>query len=591
MGVLVVLAAQYFVPQKEHSTHGVAPGEVERTETQSARSLSSTSVVVAANFESVFNHQSPAEQYKMLYNTFSQSTEQELKEWWTHSQNIERASHREIAQQVILRNLTSINPQAALRSLDDASMLQRDALLTTIFAEWAEIHLNDAINAVSKLVGPQRTVALEAMLKSRDDLSENELRTIAVQLEQEDTYLRFISEVKALQSITDPSESLDILLNDNVNDSLQMGTLTIVAETWREQIGFEVLSKIYHSKIKDYWIKRDLTSTIARESPALALEYAKGLAEEYERSYLSHISVKEWARTNPLAALAATTAIEPSSLVADLQEEIADIWAKTKPYEMIGNIELISKESRVAPLVLAFSYIAREDPLGAIESLGAIEHSVEDTSPILRRIVDEWGQLQPEAATDWVLNHTDQDDPKLMQSLLQEVLPSLARQDPIKAFEIALEHPVPTFGSGLEVWVLNQLTRDGNNELAISLLPRVRDKSQTEAYRSIAWAMVKEGQTFEALELGRDLATQQQRYYYDDVIQAWAGTDPTSLYASLEDLPSSASQTQAVSELFFHNQMNPVLTDEQLEQAKSLLDPDDAARVQRGWIKVERSIP
>lgn len=591
LGILGVLAFQHFVPQKEHATQSIAQSEVEQTETESAHDLSSTKTVGVETFEQIFNDPSPAEQYKALYNTFSQNTEKELKQWWIQSQKIERASHREIAQHVILLSLTALNPQEALRALDDVSVLQKDAFSRTIFAEWAAFHLDDAIKAAAKLTGAQRSVALEAILKSRDDLTEDKRRAIAVRLDREETYHKLLSDSNALQSTMDPSESWDILFNDNVDDSRQMESLSIVAESWREQIGFEILSKIYRSEFKNNRIKNRLAATIVQGDPALAFEYAQGVAEENEQSYLSKIIVEEWAHTDPLAALAAASTFERPALVADLEEEIAEVWARTKPYELIGNIELVSEESRVAPLKLAFSRIAREDPLGAIESLSTVEKSVGSTTPILQRIVNEWGLQQPEAATDWVINNFDEEDP-LLQSLLNEVLPSLARQDPIKAFEIALKQPVPNVNNGLELRVIDQLTQDGNVELAIRLLPRVRKKNtQKYAYNHVASAMVKKGRTFEALELGRDLEPTLQQSYYDRVVQAWANTDPISLYASLEDLPTSDAKTGAVSALFFSNDVAPVFTDDQLEQAKSLLDPDDAAQIRPGSIKVIREIP
>ena len=172
------------------------------------------------------------------------------------------------------------------------------------------------------------------------------------------------------------------------------------------------------------------------------------------------------------------------------------------------------------------------------------------------------------------------------------MLPSLARQDPKKAFEIALKQPVPDFSVGLELRVISQLTQDGNIELALSLLPRVREKNtQKDAYRNIASAMVKKGRTLEALELGRDLEPRLQESYYGRVVQTWANTDPTSLYASLEDLPTSAARRDAVSALFLRNDGTSVLTDDQLEQAKSLLDPDDAAQIRTGSVKINRGIP
>jgi len=590
LGVLAVLAVQNLVLQKEHSSQDIARDNVERTGRSSARDLASTSTVRVAKFEEIFKHRSPAEQYEVLYNSLSQNNERELKKWWIQSQKIERTSHRTHAQQVILRYLTAIDPQEALRFLDDVSVLQRDALSRTIFSEWAVLHLDDAIVAAAKLVGTQRTVVFEVILKARDDLPEDRRRAIAAQLEQEETYHKLTSEAKALQSVENPSESWSILLNDDVDDMLQMESLAIVAETWREQIGFEVLSKIYHSEIKDYKIKSWIVAAIARTDPALALDYAKGVSKEDEQSYLSHAIVEEWARTDPLAALGAVSTFEPSSLVGNIEKEIAEVWARTTPYELIKNIELVSVESRMSPLERAFSYIAREDPLGAIKTLSTVEDSVEDTSPILRRIVNQWAMQQPETATQWVLNNVDQEDPEL-QSLLWEVLPSLARQDPIKAFEVALNQSASNQRSRLESLVVQQLTRHGNIELAISLLPRVSESSQSDVYHNIAEAMVNKGRTFEALELGSDLEPELQQDYYRSLVQTWATADSAGLYKSLDELPTSAAQSSAAAELIWRNQIHPVFSDDQLDQARAYLNSSDAAYIKGFWIKVDRSIP
>lgn len=581
---------QSLVLQKEHSTQGVARDNLERTGSWSDRNLAATSTVRVGKFEEIFKHPLPAEQFEILYNTLSQNTEKELKKWWIQSQKIERTSHRTIAQHVILRSLTAIDPKEALRLLDDVSVLQRDALSRTIFSEWAVLHLDDAIVAAAKLVGTPQTVAFEAILRARDDLPEERLSAIAAQLEQEESYQKLTSEARALQSIENPSESWSILLNDDVDDMLQMESLATVAEAWREQIGFEVLSKIYQSEIKHYKIKSLIVATITQTNPALALEYAEGLPEEDERSYLSHRIVEEWARTNPLAALSAVSTFEPSSLVVSLEREIAEAWARTTPYELIKNIELVSAESRMSPLASAFSYIAREDPLGAIKSLSSVEDSVEDTLPILRQIVNQWATQLPETATQWVLNNFDQEDPKL-QSLLEEVLPALALQDPIKAFEIALNQSASNQRSRLESLVIRQLTRHSNIELAINLLPRVSKNSQSYVYNNIAEALVNKGRTFEALELGSDLEPELQQDYYRALTQTWATADSAGLYKSLDDLPTSDAQSSAAAELIWRNQIHPVFSDDQLDQARAYLNASDAAYIKDFWIKVDRSVP
>ncbi|MYD46413.1 MAG: hypothetical protein F4W92_08685 [Gammaproteobacteria bacterium] len=580
IGALTVIAIQNTVPQKEHPPNGVVQDEVEQGATKSDVRLTSVSPVDVGQFEEIFKHQSITEQHTTLNISLFGATEEKLKDWWIQSKQVERTSHREIAQQFIVRNLTALNPQRAVQYLDDVSPLQTDTLLTTIFTEWAVLNLYDAIEAAANLAGARRNIALEAILVTRDDLSEEERRAIAIQLERIETYQKLISEAKAIESISNPQEAWRILLDDNVDDFLQMGTLATIAETWREQIGFEVLSRIYRSRTEDYWIKWQIMESIVQVDPALALDYVQGLTEENEQSYLSNIIVREWARTDALAALAAVSTFEPSSLIPGLEEEIAEVWARTKPYELIENIEIVSEESRVSPLETAFSYIAREDPLRAIDMLSSVANSVGNTSTILNRIVDRWAMRQPEAAADWVLNNFDQEDAQL-RTLLEAVLPSLARQDPIKAFELAIEQPAPNQRSGLESLVIRQLTRDGDVDLAISLLPRVRENARAYAYGDIAYAMVNDGQTIEALELGSDLEPRQQESYYQLVVQIWARTDPTDLYETLEDLPSSRVQSLAAAELMWQNQTDPIFTDDQLEQARSLLNSEDAARVER----------
>ena len=584
VGVLAVIAIQTFLLKNELERYDLAEIELQQDSPENFDRDSNALPSGDEYFEEIFKLPSSAEQYQALYNSLSQNTEQELEQWWIQSQSIERTSHREIAQQVILQNLTKINPQKALHYLLEVLPLQNDALSRTIFSEWAVLNLDEAIEAAAALAGARRSVALEAIIETRDDLSEDRRLAIAVQLERPATYYKLSNEMKALHSIANPSESWDILLNDNVDDSLQVGVLAQVAETWREQSGFEILSKIYHSGIEDYEIKNQLAAAISQNDPALALEYAQEVSDEQEQFFMSRIIVKEWAATDPLAALAAVSSFKPTSLYFELEEEVAVVWAKNKPYELIQGIELMSERARVWPLEVAFSYIAREDPLKAIESLSSVEASVGNTSTILHQIVDQWGIRHPEDATDWLLKDFDQEDPVLLHSLLEEVLPSLARKDPKKAFDIAIEQPTPNERFGLDLQIIWQLTRDGNVETAMSLLPRVRKDSKVFAYNNVGTALVNTGQTFEALELGSDLEQPEQDSYFRRVFQKWAETDPTNLYEALEDLPTSETQSFqsiAASELITRRfQRHQVLSDDQLKRMRSFLNSADKERVQ-----------
>ncbi|MCY3540443.1 MAG: hypothetical protein OXH31_00830 [Gammaproteobacteria bacterium] len=573
LGAFVILS---IVPQQEHSPQEVARGEVEKTSTGTDNRLPSASTIGVGQFEEIFKHRSITNQHTALYAKLSGATEHELKEWWIQSKEIERASHREIAQKVILRNLTVINPQHALRYVDEVSIFQRDALLTTVFSEWALSNLDGAIKAAGTLEGSRRDVALQTILHSRDDLSEGERRSIALQLNDEEMFLRLVSDTKVAQSISEPKKAWNTLLNDDVDDSEQKQSLALVAQAWLTQTGFDVLSAIY-SEIEDSRIRSNLVSLIAKVDPISALDYTRGLVDSTEQSFLAATIVREWARTDALAALTAVSTYEPSAVATNLEYSITTTWARSNPYELIENIEAISIEVRLTPLEIAFWSIARRDPLEALAKLSSIENYVGNTSTILNGIVREWAVQQPDAAVNWVLENFSPEDPQ-RSALLQDALQNMAIQSPNKAFELALDQPAPSQGSGLEFYVIRRIIRQGDVEVAVKLLPRVRENSQLETYSLIAGEFVDAGNADEALALGEDLEAGKRKYFYRTVVQNWTWHDAKGLYESLEELPTKELKSYAADRLIRMNQSQPLLTDVQIEELKTLLISEDEAR-------------
>ena len=254
MGVFVAMVIQSIGSPNERTSLEVAQGEFQQSSMKSGDGNLKKSNIEIGQFQEIFKHRSFTEQRKALYTILARATEQELKDWWTESQKIERLSHREIAQQVVLRNLTAINPQEALRCLDDVSIFRIDALLKTVFAEWALSQLEGAIEAATTLSSPRRNIALQAILKIRDDLSDSQRHSIAMQLESEETFLKLVSYSNASKRLAEPAESWGILINDDVDDFLQTESLAIVAEALLAQAGMGVLTKIY-SDVEEYRVR------------------------------------------------------------------------------------------------------------------------------------------------------------------------------------------------------------------------------------------------------------------------------------------------------------------------------------------------
>ena len=569
LGVLAVIVIQTLGPLSDLAVDDDIRSDAHQFLTTNGGSEPTETPVDVGKFEDILLHRSVFDQITALRNSLSLATEEELQEWWIQSQEIERKSYRESVQDVILRKLVSINPQHALQCIKEVTKFQTDDLLRSVFAEWSALQLDAAVEAAATLSVHERNIALQTILEARDDLSESELHSIATRLDGEQTLLQIESATKAYDSIAYPMESWSLLLNDDVDDSLQTEVLAIVAMAWREQVGFEVLSFIA-SDIEDFWDRRRLIDVIVQQDPAGALEYTQGLSQR-EPSDLSSLVVAAWARIDALAALAAVNSMEQSLANVNLENVIASVWAQTKPNELIENIEKISEDLRLRTLESAFSAISRRDPLEALAKLSSVENLVVSTANIEKFIVMFGSDKNPVATTDWVIRTYSADNPRRRQ-LLEYSLLHLARQDPERAFELALAQPTPDGELGLESRVIYAITHEGEIELAKKLLPRVKEgRTKQSSFAWVGRAMVANLQTDEALELGEDLEESERRFYYSSVLNSWASTHPKNLFESLESLSSSALRTQAASELIRQHEFEPVFTEEQVDSIKTYL--------------------
>ena len=565
-------------PLSQVLTQAIAQSDAQPSSSSSEESDSAQVPIEVEQFQEIFKLSSMVEQRIALYTTLSSATEQELKVWWNESKKIERASQRKIAQQAILKKLSESNPQEALRLVEAVSELQVDPLLKAVFSQWSVSQLEDAIQAAAELSRRQRKIALQAILYTRDDLSESRLISIARELDGEEYFHMLVSEAKATQAIDKPNEAWEALINDRVDDSLQIEYLTIIARAWYEQIGFESLSRILNAKIEDSQIKLQLLRSVAQEDIAGALDFASEIPQEYDKQVLSALVARAWASMDAPAALTAVSNFEPASWVSALKGSIADSWALTKPLEVIENIELISVGFRLETLETAFSKLASEDPLKAIAEVSSVESYIGNTSSIIRSIVRRWAGQEPEAATDWVLTNVDLEDSH-RQKMLEYALEKLALQNPDRAFDLALEHSTDTSGYGLEYRVVSALAQAGEIEEAKSLLPRSPDESRDAVYAVVGSAMVKHKQTDDALELGREMPESEQWLYYDRVLMEWSESYPTDLFERLKELPSETIQSRAAFRLIIDNVSDPVLTDDQIEDAKAYLNTKDKANL------------
>ncbi|MXZ45355.1 MAG: hypothetical protein F4Z01_10375, partial [Gammaproteobacteria bacterium] len=216
LGALGVISFQNFESQNETPTEGGAQIEERPISTEISDFGSSARPRDSGPIQEVLNQPSIFDQQTAIFDSLASATEQELKELWIRSQEIERQSHRKTVQHAILRKLATTNPHDALQLLDGVSIFEMDSMVGSLFSEWSISQLDEAIEAANTLSWERRKIAVEAILKTRDDLTEKRRHDIAIQLEEEEIFIKLTSDSKALENIEDPKKSWDTLLNDEV---------------------------------------------------------------------------------------------------------------------------------------------------------------------------------------------------------------------------------------------------------------------------------------------------------------------------------------------------------------------------------------
>ncbi|MXZ55112.1 MAG: hypothetical protein F4227_03220 [Gammaproteobacteria bacterium] len=106
-------------------------------------------------------------------------------------------------------------------------------------------------------------------------------------------------------------------------------------------------------------------------------------------------------------------------------------------------------------------------------------------------------------------------------------------------------------------------------------------QSKAAVYGTVGELMVRESEELDALKLGKTLSEQHQSFYYIRVLSLWAATKPKNLYESLKDLPTKDLESQAALHLILVNRRQPVLSDDQIDHAKTLLSSADEKHLNR----------
>ena len=508
---------------------------------------------------------------KLLY----RSDEQQILDLLEQTKGISNRSRKFDTQIEIYRRFAAVDPIEALQHVSSVFSRQRGPLMEAIFGEWAHSDFESAIAQAKTLAASEQTIALKAILETRSNWSEDEIITYTRELGHAELTYQVLEESYLAQAIIDPESAWMAITNDSRDDDLQHELLAEILELWCLRDGAQVLLEVEDMLAQMRFGKHIVFRAISEQAgrdPEASLELARSFQSDL-RDYATRCVISEWAGDEPLEALQAVSKIDPGgSLQISLERLVVSSWDNADPRGLLDNVSSFSEGVQSHAEERAMSRIARTSPDEAAKLLVEFPNGINEYGAA---IAQSWARKNVRKALDWVLSLDDLQQPRLLRWLSGELL----EEDHELAFEIFLSQPVTRAGFALEADGIERLAAT-DLELAISLLPRVRDHYRTKdwAYLMVSRALVERNEYDRAMELGQELHGALRNEYYPTLFSEWAWSDAVSLFESLDELPNTELKLEAANAILTFlasaNTHHRYFSERQIQEIKNHLDED-----------------
>ena len=477
-------------------------------------------------------------------------------------------------QSLIFQRIAAIDPRHALTASERYPV--RRHIIRSVFLEWSQLSLDEAVEHAKTLQGSGRRAALTGILESRTDLGDEVRLGIAKSLGHETMASQMIANAQLSDSMENPEKAWYALVDEELAGLEKVSSLVQIANAWMEQDGIGVLGRISDS-LKARNVRTSVLNTVvlyaAKTNPQGTLDYVLR-NQDRNSMWLSSLVAQSWARSAPEEAFSAVTDVENSRIRRRLQEGVIQEWATQNAYAMLDHVSTLPENMRAYARQQAVQAIAGSDPEEAIRLLGVLDLGEDGIGNVVHPIVREWSEIDAMAAHDWVLSSAEVAD--MRGELLHVVLMSLVEDQPQLAMELALQQPVEM---RLDSAVISRLARY-DRHLALSMLAQVREgRGKLSAYTSVGRELVDNAETHRAIKLGESLDQSTRPAYYDSILRSWASSDPEGLFESLDSLPSPELKSIAALSLAVDNQRSKVLSEDQIAHVKTYLSERDAQRL------------
>lgn len=515
-----------------------------------------------------------------LYAYLTDVKESDLVNLLHHTESIDRASIRSNIQTIILRKIASVDPDQAVDWIADVPKVRRLPLLKGLFHDWSISNLTQAIEGAKSLIGTDRRIALEAMLSTRDDLSSSTLLDIAEELGLEEFALLQISANQTHELLENPSAAWDVIANDDVEDTKQLDLFQLVASTWKEDDGLDVLlqaATVFPQENDRVALSKVVEEVVGSELEE-AFDYVRNLSKK-DRGQLPEALAMVAARVNPEVALKEIASWSEDPIHTHLERIASTTWAESDPRGMLNKLELVPQFTRATALKIAFGHLAYVSPQEAIQNLERANEFLSAKTMLPSIIAEQWSQADPEAALEWSLSYAGSNT-ELRKSLIRSLFKNVIANDIERALELSSEirSTYIRFFSEAKYDIVEKLAQMGRLEEATSRLPMLDKNESHFAIKDLGWRLVEAGEPYAAIEFGANIPTPDPSLiitgpasYFSGVFGLWASRDPQQLYDSLQSLTSPLLRSMAARTLINRQKSRPTLSEESIKEAEKLL--------------------
>lgn len=504
------------------------------------------------------------------------------------SMNLSPNDIRFNAQNTIIQKLAHLNPRRALSHvLEMDSQPDPNRFVVTVFQEWVQSDLDEAVAQARRLNETIRDSVLRTILEERKDLAQDTRRSIAREFGREQIADEIFKQEMIEEAMDNPEEAWADLVRELQNDSTQRMGLAQVAWSWVVKDRLSVMDQVSIS-ITNLETRRlvlsDILQNVASTNPSGAFRYALTIENDPFNSIIENVGAV-WARSDPQSALATVADIKKKTLREELEETIAHHWANEEPRKALVKIDALPLHVQQATTRTALARIAESSPKEAADLVAEMETGATKTFAA-RDITNVWLPQDMEGTLDWILNEPAVSEMKTF--LLEDSLLRVAPINPRLAMDTALSQPIAESETGMSQDIGLELTVIGilsvsDFDSAIELLPEVREGRTTMlAFQAVTGALIRNGEVDEALDMVHQVPQAKRTDFYTGLVRGWAETDPSGLLNSMNRLPSKEVRSKAAMMLLKINGQRENLTDEQVEEARQFLTSED-------WTVLEES--